>query len=103
MIKLQVNVDRELKPEREFQPTLQCSSARPPVRGWPLGWRWRGSPEEKQIKHTHTDVLSTDANSNDGKPVERKMVDGLDFCSAFGAPFQHPKRIQPFTNTFINQ
>lgn len=48
MFDLQVNMDRKDEPEREFQPTLQCSSARLPVRGWLLGWRRKGSPEKNK-------------------------------------------------------
>lgn len=67
MSKLQVNIDRKVEPEREFQPILQCSSARPPVRGWPLGWRRRGSPEKNKQTNTHIQIfMSTTANSNDG-------------------------------------
>lgn len=52
MWQLQVNLDGEAKPEQEFQLTLQCSSAHPPARGWPLGWRRRGSPVETSKTHT---------------------------------------------------
>lgn len=71
MIKFQMNIGIEDEPEREFQPTLQCSSARPPVQEWPLGWTLRGSPEENtQIKIFN----STTNNCGTRKSVQSTMV-----------------------------
>lgn len=66
-----MNLGREAEPEQEFQLTLQCSSARPPVPGWPLGWRQRGSPEETSNTHTYRSSLAPKSDT----PVQILMTE----------------------------